>query len=88
MDTAILTFADHGTFARRDNDRGTGPGWDGYGRIRDWHADGPPPWTGADVTALRHAIEQYAQLWRPVPPPMPARRALPSRPLTQPSRSH
>jgi hypothetical protein len=64
IDTAILTFADHDTFARRDAARKVGPGQDGYARIRDWHA-GEPPWKGADVGRLRRAIEQYARVWFP-----------------------
>ncbi|MGW1194482.1 hypothetical protein ACWD4B_01285 [Streptomyces sp. NPDC002536] len=65
VDTAILTFADHGTFAQRDAARDVRPGQDGYARIRDWHRDGEPPWKGADVRGLRRAIEQYAQVWFP-----------------------
>ncbi|MEU2874121.1 hypothetical protein ABZ769_33825 [Streptomyces olivoreticuli] len=81
LDTAILTFADHSTFTRRDAAREIGPGWDGYARIRDWHQarTGEPPWKGADVSGLRRAIEQYAQLWFPDDPPhaAPTRTALP-----------
>ncbi|MER5780274.1 hypothetical protein ABT104_00895 [Streptomyces mobaraensis] len=65
VDTAILTFADHGTFTRRDAAREVRPGQDGYARIRDWHRDSEPPWKDADVRGLRRAIEQYAQVWFP-----------------------
>ncbi|WP_372404707.1 hypothetical protein [Streptomyces luteireticuli] len=72
VDSAILTFADHGTFTRRDAARTVRPGQDGFARIRDWHRDGEPPWKGADPSGLRHAIEQYAQAWFPAPPRTPA----------------
>ncbi|WP_367435136.1 hypothetical protein [Streptomyces celluloflavus] len=65
VDTTILTFADHGTFTRRDAARQIGPGQDGFARIRDWHRDGEPPWLGADVHGLRRAIERYTQVWFP-----------------------
>ncbi|MFG3293426.1 hypothetical protein ACGF3G_32075 [Streptomyces sp. NPDC048179] len=73
LDTAILRFADHGTFARRDTARDLVPGRDGYAVIRDWHAhSSQPPWHGADDTGLRIAIEQYAHFW--FPPPAVSRR--------------
>ncbi|MFE1836450.1 hypothetical protein [Streptomyces sviceus] len=66
LDTAILRFADHGTFTRRDMARDLVPGRDGYAVIRDWHAHSiQPPWRGADGTGLRTAIEQYAHFWFP-----------------------
>ncbi|WP_405729201.1 hypothetical protein OG885_09880 [Streptomyces sp. NBC_00028] len=82
LDTAILRFADHGTFARRDNGRDLVPGRDGYAVIRDWHAhSSQPPWHGADGTRLRTAIEQYAHFW--FPPPPASRPA--ARPVAQPA---
>ncbi|AJT62488.1 hypothetical protein T261_0799 [Streptomyces lydicus] len=68
LDTATLKFADHHTFRRRDTARGLEPGWDGYACIRDWSDRGEPPWQGAEVTALRQAIEQYATVWFPQAP--------------------
>ncbi|MFI1183612.1 hypothetical protein ACH4UT_29275 [Streptomyces sp. NPDC020799] len=65
VDSAVLTFADHDTFTQRDAACDVRPGQDGYARIRDWHRDGEPPWKGADVRGLRHAIEQYTQVWFP-----------------------
>ncbi|MFF2508740.1 hypothetical protein ACFVTY_36045 [Streptomyces sp. NPDC058067] len=66
LDTAILRFADHGTFTRRDTARDLMPGQDGYAVIRDWHNSGPA-WHGADGTGLRTAIEKYAHVWFPPP---------------------
>ncbi|MFD7013949.1 hypothetical protein [Streptomyces sp. NPDC059928] len=71
LDTAVLSFADHHTFHRRDEARGKPPGTDGYARIRDWHDKGPAPWKGADVTRLRQAIADYTTLWFPSPPAQP-----------------
>ncbi|WP_406483907.1 hypothetical protein [Streptomyces sp. NBC_01568] len=90
LDMASLSFADHQTFARRDAAAGIGPGWDGYARIRNWHENGPPPWNGADLTGLRRAIGQYAQIWIPTSPPAPAHAKLPSPPSARPptGRSH
>ncbi|MFD7862204.1 hypothetical protein [Streptomyces sp. NPDC059783] len=80
LDTAILRFADHGTFERRDAARGLSAGRDGYAVIRDWHRSGLA-WHGADGTGLRTAIEQYAHLWFPPPTTsQPARR-----PVTRPT---
>ncbi|WP_318209498.1 MULTISPECIES: hypothetical protein [unclassified Streptomyces] len=62
LDTRHLSFADHGTFTRRDAARGPGSG---CGVIRDWHKDGPPPWAGAELTGLRKAIEDLARIWCP-----------------------
>lgn len=84
LDTTVLTFGDHKTFARRDAARDIGPGWDGYARIRDWHASGPPPWRGADLTGLRRAITHYTQLWSPPAAPAPSRRNPPSLPSARP----
>ncbi len=81
IDTALLPFAEHGTFTRRDAARGICPGQDGYARIRDWHPRSEqPPWQGADVSGLRRSVEQYAHLWFPPPnpttaPPLTARQA-------------
>lgn len=86
VDTAILPFAEHGTFARRDAARVLVAGTDGYAVFRDWHAhSGEPPWKGADGAGLRAAIVQYARMWFPDAParasarPTPARSALPKR---------
>ncbi|MGW0995375.1 hypothetical protein ACWD5V_19120 [Streptomyces sp. NPDC002523] len=82
LDTVILRFADHGTFARRDTARDLVPGRDGYAVIRDWYArSSRPPWHGADGTGLCTAIEQYAHFW--FPPPAASRLA--ARPLAQPT---
>ncbi|MDT0615009.1 hypothetical protein [Streptomyces lancefieldiae] len=82
LDTAILRFADHGTFERRDAARGLVAGRDGYAVIRDWHANSSqPPWHGADSMGLRTAIEQYAHVWfPPAATPRPA-----ARPVAQPA---
>ena len=80
LDTAILRFADHGTFERRDAARGLTAGRDGYGVIRDWHSCGPA-WHGANGTGLRRAIEQHVHLW--FPPPAEPRP--PARPVAQPA---
>ncbi|WP_435217957.1 hypothetical protein [Streptomyces sp. bgisy034] len=81
LDTAMLRFADHGTFARRDAARDLVAGRDGYAVIRDWHAQtSQPPWRGADGAGLRTAIEQYAHFWFPPPPTV-------SRPAAQPTPS-
>ncbi|MCG7207335.1 hypothetical protein [Streptomyces arenae] len=82
LDTAILRFPDHGTFASRDTARDLVPGRDGYAVFRDWHAhSSQPPWHGADGTGLRTAIEQYAHFW--FPPPAASRQA--ARPVAQPT---
>ncbi|KPC62632.1 hypothetical protein [Streptomyces chattanoogensis] len=67
LDTAILPFADHGTFARRDAARDLAAGKDGYAVFRDWNGarTGEPPWKGAQGTGLRTAIRQYALIWFP-----------------------
>lgn len=84
LDTTILRFADHGTFARRDAARDLAAGHDGYAVIRDWHAHNRPPWQGADGTGLRTAIEQYAHFW--FPPPTAVSRPS-ARPVAQPTPS-
>ncbi|MFJ8982779.1 hypothetical protein [Streptomyces sp. NPDC102282] len=82
LDTAILRFADYGTFKRRDTPRGLVAGRDGYAVIRDWHANSSqPPWHGADGTGLRTAIEQYAHFWFTAP----AASRPPARPVAQPT---
>ncbi|MEV7955252.1 hypothetical protein [Streptomyces sp. NPDC088141] len=65
IDTVVLSFATHGTFTVRDARRQIAPGADGFARIRDWHDNGVPPWTGAGVAGLRRAVQQYAQCWFP-----------------------
>ncbi|MFZ3470405.1 hypothetical protein ACODT4_15250 [Streptomyces sp. 2.9] len=85
LDKASLSFADHQTFARRDAAAGIGPGWDGHGRIRDWHENGPPPWNGADLTGLRRAITHYTQVWFPAQAPELSRLSLPSLPSAHPA---
>ncbi len=83
LDTAILSFADHGTFARRDAARDLVAGQDGYAVIRDWHARSSQPlWHGADGTGLRTAIERYACFWIP---PLPAASRSATRPVAQPT---
>lgn len=80
VDTAVLAFAEHGTFARRDAAHGLAAGRDGYAVFRDWNSarSSEPPWKGADGSALRVAIERYARLWFPTPP-------TPSRPAARPA---
>ncbi|MFG2483434.1 hypothetical protein ACGFSI_11840 [Streptomyces virginiae] len=85
LDTAVLTFADHQTFARRDAAQGIGPGWDSYARIREWQEDGPPPWSGADLTGLRRAIAHYIQIWAPSPASDHSRPSLPTLPTARPA---
>ncbi|MFE7302664.1 hypothetical protein [Streptomyces sp. NPDC057579] len=88
VDTAILPFADHGTFARRDAARDLPAGRDGYGVFRDWHrtGSGEPPWKGAEGTGLRRAITQYARIWFPdTPAPAPARPATARAALPKPA---
>ncbi|MFD3563485.1 hypothetical protein ACFWVU_28020 [Streptomyces sp. NPDC058686] len=82
LDSALLRFADHGTFERRDGARDLAVGRDGYAVIRDWHAHSTlPPWHGADGAGLCTAIEQYAHFW--IPGPAAARLA--ARPVAQPT---
>lgn len=77
IDTTILSFADHRTFARRDARLDIAPGGSGYSTFRDWHTQrSEPPWKGADGAELRQAIEQYAEIWFPGSsgrPPAPGR---------------
>ncbi|MCC3775870.1 hypothetical protein [Streptomyces sp. UNOB3_S3] len=96
VDNAVLAFADHDTFTRRDAVRKIHPGYDGYARIRDWHRAGELPWKGADVRGLRRAIEQYAQVWfpgavtasaPPRTPPAPTTGRPPAAPAGRPSRA-
>ncbi|MFJ7589508.1 hypothetical protein ACIQZO_19430 [Streptomyces sp. NPDC097617] len=62
LDTVHLRFSEHGTFMRRDAERGPGAG---QGVIRDWHKDGPPPWAGAELTGLRTGIVDFVQVTWP-----------------------
>ncbi|MFG2115570.1 hypothetical protein ACGFRB_23570 [Streptomyces sp. NPDC048718] len=68
IDTQLLTFADHGAFAARDQRMGTRPGEGAYGTFTDWHDTETPPWIGIDVTHLKAAIDQYVQIWFPGAP--------------------
>lgn len=82
IDTTILSFTDHHTFARRDARLDIPPGASGHSTFRDWHTQrSEPPWKGADGTELRQAIEQYAEVWFPGSsgrPPAPGRAAGPA----------
>ncbi|MEU8784872.1 hypothetical protein [Streptomyces sp. NPDC048637] len=82
IDTAILPFAEHGTFARRDAARNFTAGRDGYAVFRDWNdrrSAGEPPWKGAQGNGLRTAITQYAQIWFPYTPDRTSARQTASR---------
>ena len=62
LDTATLTFADHGTFETRDADRR--PGQSGYAKILDFRTRPEwTPWPSAHLGALRTAIAQYTRIW-------------------------
>ncbi|MGX1759880.1 hypothetical protein ACWIG5_23735 [Streptomyces lydicus] len=63
IDTAVLSFADHDTFAGRDTRTGCRPGDDGYGVLRLWNSRAP--WSGGDFTSLRQAIVEYVEVWEP-----------------------
>ncbi|AJE87454.1 hypothetical protein SLNWT_7078 [Streptomyces albus] len=65
IDAVILSFADHGTFHRRDEAANTQPNTRRYATFDKYHPAGRPPWDGADTTALRDAIEKYTVLWFP-----------------------
>lgn len=60
-----LSFADHGTFRRRDEAHGTPANTKGYGTFDTYHRPGQPPWEGAVTNGLRDAIEQYTAVWFP-----------------------
>lgn len=91
VDTAILPFAEHGTFTRRDATRDLGAGRDGYAVFRDWNSarTGEPPWTGAEGAGLREAIQQYVRIWfpgtwaatAPARPPAHTARNMPTTPV-------
>ncbi|WP_432012667.1 hypothetical protein [Streptomyces cucumeris] len=63
IDAVALSFADHGTFRRRQGQL--------HGRnMPDTFnitlaSPGKPSWEGADFTGLRDAIERYAGIWFP-----------------------
>lgn len=87
LDTAILSFADHGTFRARDARNGTRPGTSGYATIRDFpHDEKHRPWAGGDFTTLADAVHRYARVWG-IPAPEPASRKAPrtSAPVAAPS---
>ncbi|MFD3585832.1 hypothetical protein [Streptomyces sp. NPDC058683] len=65
MDTVALSFADHGTFHRRDEAHSTPWNSSKYGTFDKYHRPGQPPWEGAVFTGLRDAIEQYTAVWFP-----------------------
>jgi hypothetical protein len=81
IDSHHLAFADHGTFASRDER------WraDTYlscsslipGKIRDDSSE--PPWRDGDFTGLQEAVAQYVRMWfnTTIEPlaPSPARRS-------------
>ncbi|MFC9228372.1 hypothetical protein ACFTZI_05280 [Streptomyces decoyicus] len=82
IDTALLPFAEHGTFARRDAVRDLTAGRDGYAVFRDWNDrhSAEPPWKGAQGTGLRTSITQYARIWFPDTPDRTSARQTASRP--------
>ncbi|MET9294348.1 hypothetical protein [Streptomyces sp. NPDC003077] len=65
IDAAVLTFADHHTFTRRDAAHGLRPGTSGYARIQHFRDTDLVPWKGAETGELRAAIQRYAQTWLP-----------------------
>jgi len=65
LDTAMLRFADHGTFTRRDAERDRRPGQSGYAKILDFRDRDWNPWRSAELGALRNAIERYTAVWFP-----------------------
>ncbi|MFD6434532.1 hypothetical protein [Streptomyces venezuelae] len=65
IDAVALSFADHGTFHRRDEATNTRPNTKQYGTFDRYHRPGRPPWDGAVTTGLRDAIEQYTAVWFP-----------------------
>ncbi|MFI1890253.1 hypothetical protein [Streptomyces jumonjinensis] len=77
LDTAILSFADHGTYRDRDLRTGTRPGTSGYATIRDFpHDEEHLPWASGDFTTLADAVHRYARIWG-IPAPEPAGRKVP-----------
>ncbi|MEW1633555.1 hypothetical protein AB0469_05740 [Streptomyces sp. NPDC093801] len=70
IDTAVLSFADHGAFEARDRRMGRKPGAAGYGAFTDSRYSEDPPWLGIGVTRLRAAIDRYVRLWIPGAPPV------------------
>ncbi|MFI7337142.1 hypothetical protein ACIBUY_04280 [Streptomyces sp. NPDC050085] len=76
IDSTLLTFLMHETFAERDTARQVRPGHAGHATF-DALA---PQWAGADLGELRRAIERYARIWSPTT-------ALPSPPAVAPSRT-
>lgn len=65
IDAVALSFADHGTFHRRDEATNTRPRTRRYGTFDTYHRPGRPPWDGAVTTGLRDAIEKYTNIWFP-----------------------
>ncbi|MEU7205634.1 hypothetical protein [Streptomyces sp. NPDC045470] len=65
IDAVALSFADHGTFRRRDEAHGTPANTKQYGTFDTYHRPGQPPWEGAVTNGLRDAIEQYTAVWFP-----------------------
>ncbi|MCX5395608.1 hypothetical protein OHA55_01125 [Streptomyces sp. NBC_00102] len=63
IDAVALSFADHGTFHRRQGQL--------HGRNMpdtfniNFGGPGKPSWEGADFTGLRDAIERYTGIWFP-----------------------
>lgn len=65
IDRVALSFADHGTFHRRDEATNTRPNTKQHSTFDKYHRPGQPPWEGAVFTGLRNAIEQYSAVWFP-----------------------
>ncbi|WP_338676782.1 hypothetical protein V1460_30300 [Streptomyces sp. SCSIO 30461] len=66
LDAVALSFADHGTFHRRDEAQNTSRNSSGYATFTTRYCrPGELPWQGAVVTGLRDAIEQYTAVWFP-----------------------
>ncbi|AZK97067.1 MULTISPECIES: hypothetical protein [Streptomyces] len=77
LDTAILSFADHGTYRARDLRTGTLPGTSGYATIRNFpHDETHRPWKGGDFATLADAVHRYARTWG-IPLARPAARTAP-----------
>ncbi|MCL7493770.1 hypothetical protein M8I34_20550 [Streptomyces sp. MCA2] len=66
IDSVALSFADHGTFHRRDEALNTPLKNRNYGTFNTaYHRPDQPPWEGAVTARLRDAIEQYTEVWFP-----------------------
>lgn len=71
IDAVALSFADHGTFRRREGKLHQGNMPDTFHIT--YARPGQPSWEGAETTGLREAIEKYASIWFPDAWATPAR---------------